>query len=572
MKITRRQFAKVTAAVAAAAIPLGAHEGEASEVSRSPGRQWNMPSSYLDILRLPDLLIAYCGLKTRIPLARSGDRWNCQDICVQSEISSGTMPAEISIHVSSPQSSLTHLHLRWNFNVASGLRILGDAWERSYGDLEWRGFVPERPMPWYFLTFDGDQLHGYGVRTGANSLCFWQIDPRGISLWMDLRNGGNPVELGLRKLHAATVVTREGHRGEAPIEASREFCRTMCSQPCLPNGPLYGSNDWNYAYGRNTVDGILREADLIASLAPPGGHRPFVVIDDGWQDKHRFPNMASLASAIRDRQLRPGIWIRPTRAAETAKPSLLLSRARFTERCAGRVLTYDPTIPEALEAILDSVRQPVSWGYEFLKHDFSTYELLGQWGSEMGPCPTREGWNFADRSRTNAEIIRFFYQALRQASGNNVTILGCNTMGHLCAGIFESQRSGDDTSGNTWERTRRMGINSLAFRNPQHRTFFHLDPDCVAITKQINWNDTRQWLDLVSRSGASLFVSLQPEAVGPEQKAAVREAFQRVAASSGFAKDWLEDTTPRHWCFRSTESCIQNYQWWSSEGAPAFKI
>jgi alpha-galactosidase len=565
---TRRTFVGLAAAACGALV--APHKARAD--SLDPTGQTTGSASYLDILRLPDLLIAYSGLETRMPLSRSGDHWGSRDIQVQTAVTPGTASTELPIHLSSPHTALTHLHLRWNFKVAAGLRVLGDAWERSYGDLEWRGFVPERPMPWYFLTFGGNRLNGYGVRTGARSLCFWQIDPGGVSLWTDLRNGGNPVELGARELHAATVVARAGEEGEAPNESARLFCRTMCPEPRLPDGPLYGSNDWNYAYGKNTADGVLRDADLVASLAPRSAHRPLVVIDDGWQDKLRFPDMAGLATAIRDRQLRPGIWIRPTRATQEAKPSLLLSPARFAQGSTRSDLTYDPTIPEALEAILDAIRLPVSWGYEFLKHDFSTYELFGQWGSEMGPSPTRDGWSFADRSRTNAEILLSFYQALRRTAGDKVLLLGCNTVGHLSAGIFESQRIGDDTSGRSWERTRRMGVNTLAFRNPQHRTLFHIDPDCVAITTRTQWSDSRQWLHLVSHSGASLFVAPQPEAVGPEQRAAMKDAFQLVASSTGFAEDWLDDTTPQHWRFRSSEESRESYQWSGSEGVPAFRI
>ena len=565
---SRRTFVGLAAAACGAVVTPQTTRA----VSSGPVHPASGSSSYLDILRPPDLLIAYSGLETRMSLARSGDHWGTRDIGVQTTVTPGIASAELSIQLNSPHTNLTHLHLRWNLKAAAGLRVLGDAWERSYGELEWRGFVPERPMPWYFLTFDGSRLNAYGVRTGARSLCFWQIDPAGVSLWTDLRNGGNPVELGSRELHAATVVARSGQEGEAPIESARLFCRTMCNEPRLPNGPLYGSNDWNYAYGKNTADGVLRDSDLVASLAPRSGHRPLVVIDDGWQDKLRFPDMAGLASAIRDRQLRPGIWIRPTRAPREAKPSLLLSPARFAKGSARSDLTYDPTIPEALEAILDAVRQPASWGYGFLKHDFSTYEFLGQWGSEMGPSPTQEGWNFADRSRTNAEILLSFYQALRRTAGDKVLLLGCNTIGHLSAGIFESQRIGDDTSGRSWERTRRMGVNTLAFRNPQHHTFFHIDPDCVAITTRTQWSDARQWLHLVSHSGTSLFVSPQPEAVGPEQKAAMKDAFEIVASSTGFAEDWLDDTTPQHWRFRSSEESRENYQWSGDEGASAFKV
>ena len=157
------------------------------------------------------------------------------------------------------------------------------------------------------------------------------------------------------------------------------FCTDILGEVIVPGvnpPPDMLVNDLQVPAGTSafniTADGVLRDADLVASLAPRNGHRPLVVIDDGWQDKLRFPDMAGLASAIRDRPLRPGIWIRPTRAPREAKPSLLLSPARFAKGSARSDLTYDPTIPEALEAILDAVHQPASWGYGFLKHDFST--------------------------------------------------------------------------------------------------------------------------------------------------------------------------------------------------------
>lgn len=99
----------------------------------------------------------------------------------------------------------------------------------------------------------------------------------------------------------------------------------------------------------------------------------------------------------------------------------------------------------------------------------------------MGAELTEGGWHFADRTLTNAEIILRLYRTLRAAAGDTL-LLGCNTVGHLGAGLFEIQRTGDDTSGRVWERTRRMGVNTLAFRLPQHGTFFASDPDCAAHT------------------------------------------------------------------------------------------
>lgn len=86
-------------------------------------------------------------------------------------------------------------------------------------------------------------------------------------------------------------------------------------------------------------------------------------------------------------------------------------------------------------------------------------------------------------------------------------IIGCNTIGHLGAGLMHLNRTGDDTSGRIWERTRRMGVNTLAFRLPQHNTFYHIDADCVGIFGMIPWEKNRQWADVLAKSGTPLFVS-----------------------------------------------------------------
>src|SRR6202000_985377 len=126
-----------------------------------------------------------------------------------------------------------------------------------------------------------------------------------------------------------------------------------------------------------------------------------------------------------------------------------------------------------------------------------TYELLGQWGNEMGASPALHDWSFHDRSLTNAEIVLNLSRSIRKHAGETAWIIGCNTVGHLSAGIFEANRTGDDVSGRLWERTRRMGVNTLAFRLPQNKTFFLQDADCVPVTRAVGWRETAQWLDLV---------------------------------------------------------------------------
>jgi alpha-galactosidase len=521
-----------------------------------------------DILRQPDSVTAYSGPGSPFPLSRQNEEWSKSGIVVS--LNGGSSGSEWAIHLSSPSTALSHLHLRWDLRIPATLRCLGDAWERSYGDLEWRGIVAERVMPWYFLTFDDHLLRGYGVRTQPAAFCFWQLDQGGISLWADIRNGGMSLLLADRHLMVATIVSRTSQPGETPFAAAQAFCRMMCPSPRLPMGPLYGSNDWYYAYGRNTADGILRDADLIARIAPSSGPRPFITVDDGWQDPSRFPSMSDLATRIRGKGLRPGMWIRPLRAPADAKPSLLLPNARFGNQRPSPA--WDPTVPEAMERVLESLTTPVSWGYELIKHDFSTFELLGRWGSSMGALPTDGRWQFSDRSRTTAEIILAFYLSLRAAAGEKTVLLACNTVGHLGAGIFESHRIGDDNSGTNWERTRRMGVNTLGMRLPQHRTFFCADPDCVALSRDIGWTETRQWLDLVSRSGTSLFISPEPGAAGPDQIAALTQAFDFVRNCHGYPEDWLDTTTPQQWRFDSADSRITRYNWSDATGASPFAV
>ncbi len=559
----RRDFLKAAAASAVLSVAPAA-QAVFGAGARSEG---------LDLMRAPDSLSARFGPRQVVKMQYAAAMWTCPDVVVSAEPVEAGRARELPVRVNHAGRTLTFLHLRWKGRQSEAMLSVGDAWERSYGDLAWQGTVPERVMPWYFLTFDGKRVNGYGVKTQPSAFCFWQRDTEGVTLSIDLRNGGEPTELGARELHACTVVTRMGANGETIFRAGQEFCRRMSPLPRLPREPILGANDWNYAYGKNTASGILRDADLVASLAPAGRVRPHLVVDDGWQDTNRFPSMPDLASQIRDRQLRPGLWIRPLRAGSAAPASWLLPDARFGKTSPHENLAFDPTHPEALEEALKTVRTAVQWGYEFVKHDFTTYELFGRWGFAMHAEITGSGWHFQDRSRTNAEIVRDLYQSIRSAAGETTTVLGCNTVGHLAAGLFESQRIADDTSGRDWERTRRYGVNGLAHRIVQHRTFSFADPDCVAITADVSWKETSQWMDVVARSGTSLFLSPEPSAVTPEIKSAMKDAMLLAShGASGYPVDPTRGTTPIDWQFTAPDRVQKTYDWSDPDGVSPFEV
>jgi alpha-galactosidase len=488
----------------------------------------------------------------------------------------------VDVFIESPTSPVLRVLMRWGGTIpAADARILGDHWERGYGDLEWRCIVPERVMPWYTLVHAGGLTHAYGVQTQPAAMCWWRVDQAGITLCLDVRSGAAGVVLGKRQLHAATLVARKGASGESAFDAARAFCRMLCPNPRLPDHVVYGSNDWYYAYGVSSRKQILRDADIVVEHAPAHENRPYMVIDAGWQARatldpwdgccggpwthgnDRYGDMPSLAAEIRRKGARPGIWMRPLGAAPDTPASRLLNPARATQPSA-RVPVLDPSIDENLHHIERDVARLRQWGFDLIKHDWSACDLLGRWGFEMGNELTSPGWHLADRSKTNAEATLDLFRAIRRGAGDAV-VIGCNTFSHLAAGIFELQRTGDDTSGRDWEKTRKMGPNTLAFRMPQHEAFYACDADCVGLTNAVPWELNAQWLDLLANSGTPLFVSTDPAALTPDRSAALKEAFARAAhpRAAGEPLDWLHTTCPQQWNF--PQSARKSYAWIAPE-------
>jgi alpha-galactosidase len=188
----------------------------------------------------------------------------------------------------------------------------------------------------------------------------------------------------------------------------------------------------------------------------------------------------------------------------------------------------------------------------------------------MGPEPSSGRWSFAHRDRTNAEIVLALYRAIREAAADAV-VIGCNTLSHLSAGLFEACRIGDDTSGHNWERTRKMGVNSLAFRAAQHNAFYASDADCLGLTTKVPWEMNWQWLELVSRSGTPLFVSAQADAIGPEQERALRAAFALAAQPQplGEPLDWMHTNSPCQW---KLQGQTVRFDWFTADGASPFSV
>lgn len=455
----------------------------------------------------------------------------------------------LAVFISADESKPRFVNIKWNCSSHDDIYILGDAWERSYGDLE---FLPigkdSRNMPWYFIATDGRESFCLGVKTQPNAFVCFRYDKDCISAKIDCRNGSDGVSLCSQKLMLCRFIVKRYPL--PPFESLTDFCSQMCERPVLPAEKVYGGNNWYFAYGKSSYDEIVENARLQAELSRDIETRPFMVIDDGWQvnsccgpwvPNERFRDMKSLADDIKALGVRPGIWVR---FLNNSSPLITDEMRIFRD---GEREYLDPTVSEVKSLIKEDIKRIKDWGYELLKHDFTTVDLFGSYGKDLDDTVTKcENWHFADTSKTNAQIVLDLYRLIKDECGE-MLIIGCNTVSHLCAGLVQINRTGDDTSGREWERTKRMGVNTLAFRLPQNNTFYTVDADCVGIMdKNIPWSKNSQWLDILSKSDTAFFTSCA--CLEDAEKEDVKKAYREFQNSHSIKPlDIYNEKLPSEW-------------------------
>lgn len=525
-------------------------------------------------LRLPDIVSVYWkngrrDIKISEPL-------EFDDVKVSLDLGE-----TLRVSITADQTKPAYIRLRFNFakdeKRVGGIRVFRDDFERGYGRMGWRGIEPELMLPWYTLVSDGTDMNpdtsfryteGFGVRVQPNSFVTWQYDGAGISLWADIRCGGEGVDLAGRTLEVCEVVFAD-YRGISAFEAGRRFCSLMCPNPRLPDHKVYGSNNWYYAYGISSHEDIISDTKIVADQCVGLENIPYMVIDDGWQKndcdapwdqtRESFPDMKKLAGEMKALGVRPGIWIR---YLIDSKDELSLGDECRMMRDKRRL---DPSHPAVIEYVKKTTRMLREWGFELIKHDFSSRDIFGDYLSTFVDRVTPHNWHFYDTHRTSAEIVKDFYMAVREAAGDDCVIIGCNTVSHLCAGMYELNRTGDDTSGREWEQTRKMGVNTLAMRLIQNGTFYMADADCVGITEMVPWEYNRLWLDILSRSGSPLFVSCKPGILNDSQLDELKAAWAVNSLQLNDCRplDWMENLVPAVWLI---DGEVVEYEWYTPLG------
>lgn len=490
----------------------------------------------ISLLRQPD---AVYGATEKTPFRFEEQRLN--DVEYMYEVSENS--AKITIYPGN--APVKYLKLRFNGDLRKADKVYGDQWERAglKAYLEWRSVMACRVLPWFCYVCEEGATSCYGVKTGANCFAFFQVDTSGITLFLNLCNGRNGTRLS-KPLVACEVVEFHDRKGRDVYKTAAGFSKLMCENPVLPKAPVFGVNNWYWAYGDISCESVLKETDYLTEMTRGCKNKPYMIIDDGWQ-KHRIPgagnyiggewepnerfrDMQKMAEAIHKKGAKAGIWFRPLLTRESVPKEAVLC-----EECGGTIL--DPSHPFTLEKAYNDAKKLSDWGFDLIKHDFTTGDAMtGQQALTSECCDyelTAANRRYFNREKTTAEILKDLYRAIQNGAGEK-EVIACNAIGHLSAGIHSVYRIGNDTSGRSFEWTRRDGINSV-MRLPLNNAFYNADPDCAAFTDKVSPEINLDFLEMCAITGMTTLASVTPGIFGKQEMRRINEIFKIADEGKG---------------------------------------
>lgn len=467
-----------------------------------------------------------------------------EDCPVKFDYVVGKNSAKVVIYPSG--SPVKYLKLRFRGDNSFIDKVYGDQWARSSfaSALEWKSVVADRAMPWFTYAIGENRMKCYGIKTGADCFAMWYIDTFGVTLFLNLTCDSRGTDLK-EPLVACEVVELEGDVGEDPYKVARKFSSLMCENGVQPKTPIYGVNNWYWAYGNISHESVLDECDYLMEMTDGCKNRPYMIIDDGWQKyrkslsgldegfyiggpwtpNEKFPDMADTADKIHAKGANAGIWIRPLLTRDD-----VLEETKMAEECNGIVL--DPSHPYVIELAEKNAELVIKkYGFDLLKHDFSRQDAMGAFSGVHKADMVKEGRKYFDNTKTTATIMKNLYKAIQKGAGE-AEVIGCDVFGHLSAGIHSGQRVGADTSGRSWEWTRSDGVNSV-MRLPTNGIFYNVDPDCAAFTNQVDSGLNLDFLKMCALTGMTTLASVTPHSLTKDELKKINEIY-RMADSQKY--------------------------------------
>ena len=138
------------------------------------------------------------------------------------------------------------VQLVYNTALERGAKVFGDAWERGYGMLEWRGVVAESLLPWYMQIDEAGKQGFVGVMVQPNSFVGLRAAAKSVTVDIDLRAGAGPVDLSARSIDACTPVA-EVNCEDNRYAFQRRMLRRLSRVSKLAKQHVYAGNNWYYS-------------------------------------------------------------------------------------------------------------------------------------------------------------------------------------------------------------------------------------------------------------------------------------------------------------------------------------
>ncbi|NIM92312.1 MAG: hypothetical protein GTO18_01170 [Anaerolineales bacterium] len=292
-----------------------------------------------------------------------------------------------------------------------------------------------------------------------------------------------------------------------------------------------------------------------------------IQIDDGYEEnvgdwfnvKDTFPDgIASLSTSIRDSGFTPGIWIAPflaKRKSEIGKKNKdwILRNQINLPVSPGFIwdsfpYVFDVTHPGVLDHLRKVIHRIVhEMGFKYLKLDFLFAGALP--GKHFNPRVTR------------AQSLSRALRVIREAAGEETTLLGCGCPLGSGIGVFDMMRINPDVSPR-WNPeywgveafleqeeghpATRNAIVTAVNRFPLHRRWWVNDPDCLLIRStdtNLTEEEVRTLATVVSMSGGSMFVSDDLPALTDERISWLNRIIPPLPRAA-IVRDWFDSPRP----------------------------
>lgn len=460
------------------------------------------------------------------------------------------------------------------WNEVDSRPVLNDEWERCYGAARFRNLNDQETVQsaWDLHLFDVSRRLTCSLSYHAipNTKLSFALTPRrenrsaDLTVRADTHAGARGVLVPVGETFVMNALMVRLASG-SPWEALESYARMIAVRNDIPPPPVIpvGWVDWYFTKAKTTEKDVLDNLDFIARELKEFGME-YVQIDSGWQlgvettppphnviaggpwtENRKFPRgMKWYADEIRKRGLKPGIWVRPFHVIDGAKERID-HPSWFNEK--GQMDVSNQEVRTYVEQLFKKLTE--EWGYEYVKYDFPSFDLFGDWGPKLfgDHAAHREP---ADQTKTSIESYRESLRIIAETVRGKAHLLACNSVMPSTLGLAEVFRIGDDVG--DWARTFTYGVKSVSARYYTNGVFWTNDPDCLLVREPFTLEQAQMWGSLIALSGGVVFVSEYLSKLPAERLAIIKKlipVYRNAGRPYGFGRpiDLFEHDPPRVW-------------------------